>query len=200
MKILIAGLGLIGGSFALALRDREIADEILGVEKSDENAAEALRLGLADRIVTLEEGVPQADLVVLATSHPPPGVPAVFAPLAGSDRLIADSGDGARLSALARRAGLQCATMPPHAYMYAIPLKLYKKYAIRRYGFHGTSHAYVSERGSELAGSYKHGGWLTAHLGNGSSTCAIWNGQSVDTSMGLTPLEGLIMGDRKSVV
>ena len=58
MKILIAGLGLIGGSFALALRDREIADEILGVEKSDENAAEALRLGLADRIVTLEEGVP----------------------------------------------------------------------------------------------------------------------------------------------
>ena len=61
MKILIAGLGLIGGSFALALRDREIADEILGVEKSDENAAEALRLGLADRIVTLEEGVPQGD-------------------------------------------------------------------------------------------------------------------------------------------
>lgn len=67
MKILIAGLGLIGGSFALALRDRGIADEILGVEKSDENAAEALRLGLANRIVTLEEGVPQADLVVLAT-------------------------------------------------------------------------------------------------------------------------------------
>ena len=67
MKILIAGLGLIGGSFALALRDRGIADEILGVEKSDENAAEALRLGLADRIVTLDEGVPQADLVVLAT-------------------------------------------------------------------------------------------------------------------------------------
>lgn len=67
MKILIAGLGLIGGSFALALRDRGIADEILGIEKSDENAAEALRLGLADRIVTLEEGVPQADLVVLAT-------------------------------------------------------------------------------------------------------------------------------------
>ena len=67
MKILIAGLGLIGGSFALALRDRGLADEILGVEKADENAAEALRLGLADRIVTLEEGVPQADLVVLAT-------------------------------------------------------------------------------------------------------------------------------------
>lgn len=67
MKILIAGLGLIGGSFALALRDRGIADEILGVEKSAVNATEALRLELADRIVTLEEGVAQADLVVLAT-------------------------------------------------------------------------------------------------------------------------------------
>lgn len=67
MKVLIAGMGLIGGSFALALRDRGIADEILGVESSEENAAEALRLGLADRIVTLEEGIPQAGLVVLAT-------------------------------------------------------------------------------------------------------------------------------------
>lgn len=67
MKVLIAGLGLIGGSFALALRDRAIADEILGVESSQEHADEALRLGLADRIVTLEEGVAQADLVVLAT-------------------------------------------------------------------------------------------------------------------------------------
>jgi acetate kinase len=60
----------------------------------------------------------------------------------------------------------------------------YTQHNVRRYGFHGTSHAYVSERGSELAGSFKQGGWLTAHLGNGSSTCAIWNGQSVDTSMG----------------
>ncbi len=67
MKVLIAGMGLIGGSFALALRDRGIADEILGVESSEGNAAEALRLGLADRIVAFEEGIPQADLVVLAT-------------------------------------------------------------------------------------------------------------------------------------
>lgn len=67
MKILIAGLGLIGGSFALALRDRGIADEILGVENSEQNAAEALRLGLADRIVTLDEGIASADLIVLAT-------------------------------------------------------------------------------------------------------------------------------------
>ena len=91
-------------------------------------------------------------------------------------------------------------TMPAHAYRYAVPKFLYTEHNVRRYGFHGTSHAYVSERGSELAGGYKQGGWLTAHLGNGSSTCAIWNGQSVDTSMGLTPLEGLVMGTRSGDV
>ena len=91
-------------------------------------------------------------------------------------------------------------TMPAHAYRYALPKFLYTEHNVRRYGFHGTSHAYVSERGSELAGSYKQGGWLTAHLGNGSSTCAIWNGESVDTSMGLTPLEGVVIGTRSGDV
>ncbi len=91
-------------------------------------------------------------------------------------------------------------TMPAHAYRYAVPKFLYTEHNVRRYGFHGTSHAYVSERGTELAGSFKQGGWLTAHLGNGSSTCAIWNGQSVDTSKGLTPLEGLVMGTRSGDV
>jgi len=91
-------------------------------------------------------------------------------------------------------------TMPAHAYRYAVPKFLYTDFGVRRYGFHGTSHAYVSERGAELAGSFKQGGWLTAHLGNGSSTCAVWNGQSVDTSMGLTPLEGLVMGTRSGDV
>jgi acetate kinase len=91
-------------------------------------------------------------------------------------------------------------TMPSHAYRYALPKFLYTMHNVRRYGFHGTSHAYVSERGSQLAGSFKQGGWLTAHLGNGSSTCAIWNGQSVDTSMGLTPLEGVVMGTRSGDV
>ena len=91
-------------------------------------------------------------------------------------------------------------TMPAHAYRYAVPKFLYTEHNVRRYGFHGTSHAYVSERGTELAGSFKQGGWPTAHLGNGSSTCAIWNGQSVDTSMGLTPLEGLVMGTRSGDV
>ncbi|WP_180017229.1 MULTISPECIES: acetate kinase [unclassified Acinetobacter] len=91
-------------------------------------------------------------------------------------------------------------TMPAYAYRYALPKFLYTEYGVRRYGFHGTSHAYVSDRGSELAGSFKQGGWLTAHLGNGSSTCAVWNGQSVDTSMGLTPLEGVVMGTRSGDV
>ncbi|TCB51766.1 acetate kinase [Acinetobacter sp. ANC 4779] len=91
-------------------------------------------------------------------------------------------------------------TMPEHAFRYALPKFLYTEHNVRRYGFHGTSHAYVSERGSELAGSFKQGGWLTAHLGNGSSTCAIWNGESVDTSMGLTPLEGIVMGTRSGDV
>ncbi|MEG2357554.1 acetate/propionate family kinase [Acinetobacter sp.] len=91
-------------------------------------------------------------------------------------------------------------TMPARAYRYAVPKFLYTEHNVRRYGFHGTSHAYVSERGSELAGSLKQGGWLTAHLGNGSSTCAIWNGQSMDTSMGLTPLEGIVMGTRSGDV
>ena len=91
-------------------------------------------------------------------------------------------------------------TMPAHAYRYAVPKYLYTEHNVRRYGFHGTSHAYVSERASDLAGQFKQGGWLTAHLGNGSSTCAVWNGESLDTSMGLTPLEGVVMGTRSGDV
>ncbi|HNY02089.1 MAG TPA: acetate kinase [Bacteroidales bacterium] len=88
-------------------------------------------------------------------------------------------------------------TMPKHAYMYAIPYSLYKKYGIRRYGFHGTSHYYVARRACEIletpAEKLK---IITCHLGNGSSMAAIMNGKSVDTTMGLTPVEGLIMGTR----
>jgi acetate kinase len=86
-------------------------------------------------------------------------------------------------------------TLAPHAYRYALPDALYTEHGIRRYGFHGTSHAYVSARANTLTGSTDQG-WLSAHLGNGCSTCAIWQGQSVDTSMGLTPLEGVVMGTR----
>ncbi len=91
-------------------------------------------------------------------------------------------------------------TMPAHAFQYALPQQLYKDHGVRRYGFHGTSHAYVSARASLLAGKPNQGGWLTAHLGNGCSTCAVWNGQSLDTSMGLTPLEGVVMGTRSGDV
>ncbi len=88
-------------------------------------------------------------------------------------------------------------TMPEYAYMYAIPYSLYKKYGIRRYGFHGTSHSFVSKRACEILNvDYNKQKIITCHLGNGASVAAILNGQSVDTSMGLTPVEGLIMGTR----
>jgi len=88
-------------------------------------------------------------------------------------------------------------TMPPSAYMYGIPKKLYDKYKVRRYGFHGTSHRYVSEHACKFLGlDYKKTKVINCHLGNGSSICAIDGGKSVDTSMGFTPVEGLLMGTR----
>jgi len=92
-------------------------------------------------------------------------------------------------------------TMPEHAFRYAVPEFLYKEHNVRRYGFHGTSHNYVSKRAAEMTGlAADDSCWLTAHLGNGCSTCAIVNGESRDTSMGLTPLEGLVMGTRSGDV
>ena len=92
-------------------------------------------------------------------------------------------------------------TMPEHAYMYGIPYSLYKKYGIRRYGFHGTSHRYVSKRACEFLGlDYTKTRMITAHIGNGASITAIENGKSVDTSMGFTPIEGLMMGTRSGDV
>lgn len=91
-------------------------------------------------------------------------------------------------------------TMPPVAFRYPLPKVLYDEYKIRRYGFHGTSHAYVSERASEITSAKAPHGWLTAHLGNGCSATAVYNGESLDTSMGLTPLEGLMMGTRSGDV
>ena len=88
-------------------------------------------------------------------------------------------------------------TMPEKAYMYAIPYEYYEKYNIRKYGFHGTSHSYVSKRTIEVAGLDKENSKvIVCHLGNGGSVSAVVNGKCVDTSMGLTPLEGLIMGTR----
>lgn len=92
-------------------------------------------------------------------------------------------------------------TMPDYAYFYALPYDVYRKYGVRRYGFHGTSHRYVSRRACEILGvPYEKQRIVTAHIGNGVSITAIKDGVSVDTSMGLTPVEGLIMGTRSGDV
>lgn len=91
-------------------------------------------------------------------------------------------------------------TMPPKAFRYAIPKELYQEHYIRRYGFHGSSHAYVSSRADALSNASEERGWITTHLGNGCSVTAVGNGISLDTSMGLTPLEGLVMGSRSGDV
>ncbi len=92
-------------------------------------------------------------------------------------------------------------TMPKEAYMYAIPYKYYEQYKVRKYGFHGTSHSYVSKRAAEiLEKPYDSLKTIVCHLGNGASVCAVKNGRSVDTSMGLSPLEGLVMGTRSGDV
>jgi acetate kinase len=92
-------------------------------------------------------------------------------------------------------------TMPDYAYMYGIPYSMYEKYGIRRYGFHGTSHRYVSKRACEFLNvPYEEQRIITAHIGNGGSLAAIKNGKSIDTSMGMTPVEGLIMGTRSGDV
>ncbi|MBQ2786747.1 MAG: acetate kinase [Bacteroidaceae bacterium] len=88
-------------------------------------------------------------------------------------------------------------TMPDYAYMYAVPYELYEKHGVRRYGFHGTSHRYVTKRVLEITGMKAEGSRIiTCHVGNGGSITAVKDGKSVDTSMGLTPLEGLMMGTR----
>lgn len=88
-------------------------------------------------------------------------------------------------------------TMPREAFMYGLPYEYYDKYKVRRYGFHGTSHSFVSKRTADILNkSYHATKTIVCHLGNGSSICAVDNGKSVDTSMGLTPLEGLVMGTR----
>lgn len=88
-------------------------------------------------------------------------------------------------------------TMKPEAFMYAIPKQFYKKYSVRKYGFHGTSHKYVSQRAAAMLGKpIEDTKIIVCHLGNGASICAVKGGKSIDTSMGMTPLQGLIMGTR----
>jgi acetate kinase len=88
-------------------------------------------------------------------------------------------------------------TMPPYAFLYGLPYEAYKKYGVRRYGFHGTSHKFVSQRASEMMSNHMTSlRIITCHLGNGASIAAVKNGKSIDTSMGFTPLQGLVMGTR----
>jgi len=88
-------------------------------------------------------------------------------------------------------------TMPEHAYLYALPYELYAKHRVRRYGFHGTSHRFITDRAAEILGKpAEKTNIINCHLGNGASVCAIKGGKSIDTSMGFTPLEGLVMGTR----
>lgn len=92
-------------------------------------------------------------------------------------------------------------TMPPQAYLYGVPYEYYERLKVRRYGFHGTSHRYVAQQGAAFLGKdIKDLRIITCHLGNGSSICAVDHGKSVDTSMGLTPLEGVLMGTRSGTV
>ncbi len=92
-------------------------------------------------------------------------------------------------------------TMPKKAYMYALPKEYYEKYGVRRYGFHGTSHSFVSERLAKLAGlDYANSKLIVCHIGSGESISAIKNGKSIDTSMGMTPLDGLVMGTRSGSI
>ena len=92
-------------------------------------------------------------------------------------------------------------TMPDYAYMYALPYELYEKYGVRRYGFHGTSHRYITKRALEMMGVPAEGSKIiTCHIGNGGSVAAVKDGKSIDTSMGMTPLAGLMMGTRSGDV
>ena len=92
-------------------------------------------------------------------------------------------------------------TMEPYAYIYPIPYRYYRDYKVRRYGFHGTSHRYVSKRGAEFLGlDYNHSKIITCHIGNGASVTAVRDGKAIDTTLGMTPLEGLMMGSRSGDV
>ena len=124
----------------------------------------------------------------------------VFAPLHNPANILGIKAVSAVLPAVPQVGVFDTAfhqTMPQYAYMYGLPYEYYEKHGIRRYGFHGTSHKYVSAKGAKFAGlDPQNSKVITCHLGNGSSIAAVVNGKSIDTTMGFTPLEGLIMGTR----
>ncbi|MBW8192410.1 acetate kinase [Neiella marina] len=125
---------------------------------------------------------------------------ATLAPLHNPAHLIGIRAAQAAFPSLPQTAVFDTAfhqTMPENAYLYALPYKLYKQHGVRRYGMHGTSHLYVSRKAAEMLGQdVAETNVIVAHLGNGSSICAVKDGKSIDTSMGMTPLEGVVMGTR----
>ncbi|WP_036223636.1 acetate kinase [Mesoaciditoga lauensis] len=139
--------------------------------------------------VLIDEKVMKAleDNVELAPLHNPPNITGIVA----AKELLPDAPQVGVFDTAFHQ------TLPEKAYFYAIPMKYYKKYKIRRYGFHGTSHFYVSRRAAEILGKpVEKLKTITCHIGNGASITAVKHGKSVDTSMGFTPLEGLVMGTR----
>jgi acetate kinase len=141
-----------------------------------------------DSVLITEEVIQQiTEVIDLAPLHNPPNLRGILA----MKELLPDVPQVSAFDTAFHQ------TMPDYAYMYAIPYSLYVKYGIRRYGFHGTSHRYVSKRAAEILGKdMSELKMITCHLGNGASMTAVDQGRSVDTSMGLTPVEGLIMGTR----
>jgi acetate kinase len=143
--------------------------------------------------VLIDENVMQAlkDCIELAPLHNPPNIIGIEA----CKNILPDT----PMVAVFDTAFHQ--TMPKHAYLYALPYDVYEKYGVRKYGFHGTSHKYVSERAAEMLGKpLEQLKIITCHLGNGASICAVSGGKSMDTSMGFTPLAGLAMGTRSGTI
>lgn len=141
----------------------------------------------ASVVVTVEVKERLQSCIALAPLHNPPNIKGIEA----MENLL----DGVPQVAVFDTAFHQ--TMPARAYMYGLPYTLYERYGIRRYGFHGTSHRYVARRAAEYVGRpYEHSRIITAHIGNGGSVAAIADGVCMDTSMGMTPVEGLLMGTR----
>lgn len=137
---------------------------------------------ITDEVITQVE-----ECIDLAPLHNPPNLDGIYA----VKQLMGDIPQVAVFDTAFHQ------TMPAEAYLYGLPYSLYEKYGIRRYGFHGTSHRYVSHRAARLANiPYHQSKIISCHLGNGGSLSAVLNGESVDTSMGMTPVEGLLMGTR----
>ena len=162
----------------------ESLDEIKAVGHRVVHGAEKFSKSVLISIEVIEK---LEECVIIAPLHNPPNLKGIYA--------ISQLLNGVPQCAVFDTAFHQ--TMPDYAYMYAIPYSLYKKYGIRKYGFHGTSHRYVSKKACEILNKdYNKVKIITCHLGNGASIAAIKDGKSIDTSMGFTPVEGLIMGTR----